>query len=111
MTKKLVRIYVTYGKGDGEEVADQFVIEDTKEGRIDLLDESIGGYSYALDSEDDFIDGKIDYFNVDLDGGDWDDPTGRAIVLYDKDEMIASINAERDSEIAKIERLFEKEDE
>lgn len=111
MTKKLVRIYVTYGKGDGEELVDEYVFKDTKEGRTDLLDESFGGYSYALDSEDDFIDGKIDYFNVDLDGGDWDDPTGRAIVLYDKDEMIASINAERDSEIANVERLFDREDE
>lgn len=109
MTKRLVRIYVSYGKGDGNEVSDQYVIEDTKENREELYENEIHSFCEILESKDDFLNGKIDCLNVILDGGDWDDPTGMAIILFDKDEMIADINSERDSEIANVERLFEKE--
>src|SRR5699024_8699184 len=108
MTKRLFRIYVSYGKGDGEELSDQFVLEDTAENREELIeDENVSSY-YVLDNIDDFISGKIDYLNIMLDGGDWDDPTGMAIVVYDKDDLINEEKARHKREMSEIERLFKE---
>lgn len=110
MTKRLFRIYVSYGKGDGEEVSDQFVLEDTAENREELIEDENVSSHYVLENIDDFISGKIDYLNIMLDGGDWDDPTGMAIVVYDKDDLINEEKARHKREMSEIERLFEEAD-
>lgn len=106
MEKKLIRIYVSYGKGDGEKVSDEYVFEDSTENRKELYEEEMRICDDIYDSVDDFVNGKADSLNGGLYGGDWDDPTGKCIVIFEKDELIAEINAERDSEIASVERLF-----
>ena len=108
MTKRLFRIFVSYGKGDGEEVSDQFVMEDTAENREEMLYEHTGMFSELLSDKDEFISGKSDSVDILLDGGDWDDPTGKAIEVYDKDELINGENARHKRELAYIERLFEE---
>jgi len=39
MTKRLFRIFVSYGKGDDEEISDQFVMGDTAENREELIED------------------------------------------------------------------------
>src|SRR5699024_2733542 len=110
MTKRLFRIYVSYGKGDGEELSDQFVLGDTAENREEMLDEHTGMFSELLSDKDEFISGKSDSVDILLDGGDWDDPTGKAIVVYDKDDLINEEKARHKREMSEIERLFEEAD-
>ena len=108
MTKRLFKILFSYGKGDGERLSEQFVMGDTAENREELIeDEDVRSY-YVLENIDNFISGKIDYLNIMLDGGDWDDPTGMAIVVYDKDDLINEEKARHERELASIERLFEE---
>lgn len=110
MTKSLVRISVSYGKGDGEEVSDQFLIDDTPKTREDLIDDYSGMFSECYE-KDEFINGEIDGVYIQLGGGDWDDPTGRFIAIYEKDELINEVKATYEKELAEIERLFnDKED-
>lgn len=106
MTKRLARIYFTYGKGDGEEVGDSVLIEDTREERENL----IMSYAHAHESLEDFLDGKVDYFAADRDGVDWDEPTGYSIVIYDKDGLLTSIRLEYESKVDNVERLFKEDD-
>lgn len=110
MVKRLARVYVFYGKGDGEELSDEFVFEDTAESRQEIIDD-FGYYDFAYDSEEDFVAGKTDSFQVESGGGDWDDPTGRSVAIFDKDELIAGIKESCESEIAGIEHLFKEADE
>ena len=39
MVKKLFEVYVTYGKGDGEELRESWVAEDTPEERLKALED------------------------------------------------------------------------
>lgn len=107
MAEKLIaEIYKSYGKGDGEELDERFVIEDTPESRRDLLDEVY--YDDTYDSEDDFVNGKTNVFSFNSHGGDWDDPTGGYIRLHSKKGLIVEIQYKADQDIAKIEELFAK---
>lgn len=109
MAEKLIaEIYYSYGKGDGEELSERFVIEDTPEVRRDLLDKVYFDDSY--ESEDDFANGKTNVFSFDSYGGDWDDPTGGYIAISTKKDLIEEIQCKAEQDIAKIEELFAKVD-
>jgi len=110
MTKRLFRILVSYGKGAGEEISGQFVMEDTSENRKERLDNETGMFSEFLSDKDEFIAGKIDGVDILINGGDWDDPTGKAIVVYDEDEIINEEKARHKKVLADIERLFKEGD-
>ncbi|WP_077297430.1 hypothetical protein [Virgibacillus pantothenticus] len=105
MNKRLVRISVSYGKGDGEEISDQFLIEDTPENREELLDDQMSMFSDCYE-KDEFISGKTDVVYIQLDGGDWDDPTGKFITIYDKDEMLADLERKYKREVNDVLKLF-----
>lgn len=103
MSKRLARVYAYFGKNDGEEVRDEILIEDTPEVRRELFDD----YSrYYNAGEKDFLAGESDFFYAENDGGDWDDPTSFLVVIYDKDELLADVEAAYEREIANIKRLF-----
>lgn len=107
MAEKLIaEIYYSYGKGDGEELSERFVIEDTPEDRRDLLDEVY--YDEAYENEDDFADGKTNVFSFDKYGGDWDEPTGGYIQVNTKSELIGDIQRKAEREIERIEGMFAK---
>ena len=109
MSKKVIaRFYATYGKMDGEELVDGFIGDDSKEFRKELLDNI--SYDYAFDSEEEFINGKIDSFTYEYHGGDWDDPTGGYIVIRTKQELIDAIKKRAAEEIKEIEESFERAD-
>ena len=85
----LVEIYYTYGKHDGSTLGESFVIEDTKAKREELIKDYKG--DYAHNDENDFINGKIDNITYDVYGGDWDDPTGREIVISSYESAYAEL--------------------
>ena len=107
MSKKLIRIYVSYGKGNGNEISNQYVFEDTKSARLEIYEDEMGHCDDIYDSVEYFLNGVSDSLAGGLYGGDWDGPTGKEIVIYGKDELIEKINVERDAEVERIERLFE----
>lgn len=106
--KVVVEIFVTYGKSDGEELRDRFLIDDTREGRLEALD-AIGWYD-TIDNKDRFVEGRGRSFFFDLDGGDWDDPTGGYIIVSTKDQLVEEAKIKYNREIESIERLFKEEE-
>lgn len=107
MTEKLlVSEYVTYAKGDGEELRDRYTIENTSEARKELLDDIY--YDDAYDSEKDFINGEIDSFQYNSYGGDWDDPTGGFITVETKEQVIKRIEDFMEREKNSIDAYFRK---
>lgn len=103
--KKLFRVYDEYGKSSGAELIDEFVREDIRYNREDVLNKYNWSLSDVFDS-DKFISGECDSVYIDLSGGDWDDPTGREIVIQSKEEAIDEAKAEYDSTLASIEDKF-----
>ena len=102
--KVAVSIYHTYGKGGGEELYDIYIINNTEEERESIFETF--GYDDSLDSKEDFINGKIDYFNFDKFGGDWDEPTGGCVSLDTKEELISYAEDDYKKELVKINELF-----
>lgn len=105
MNKRLVSISVSYGKGDGEEVSEQFTFEDTPGNREKLLEYETPRFSECYE-KDDFISGKTDVVYIQLVGGDWDEPTGMTIAIYDKDEMLADLERKYKREVDNVLKLF-----
>ncbi len=103
--KRLARVYAYFGKNDGEEVRDEFLIDDTPEVRKELFDDYSG---YHNEDEKDFLACESDSFSAENDGGDWDDPTSFQVVIYDKEELLAEAKSKYEQEVANIEKHFEK---
>jgi hypothetical protein len=106
MGKVVVSIYHTYGKGDGEELSDRYIINNTKEEREGIFETF--GYDEAVDNKKDFINGKIDQFSFDKFGGDWDEPTGGYILIDTKEELVSQAENNYKKELAKIDELFSR---
>lgn len=108
--KLLYEIFNTYGKSDGEELHAIGLIEDTQEERESLIDE----YFYVDEGDVDytevlrFIEGKVDSVYVSLDGGDWDEPTGREVVLTTYETKVHQLSVEYQKQLDKINKLFGK---
>lgn len=104
--KVLVTVENSYGKGSGDEVCDVFVTEDSKEKREELVEEFAWSPEDIWDDVDGFINGKQNSLDIDLVGGDWDEPTGRFISIRTKEEAIEIAQKEYNSEVTRIEYLF-----
>ena len=102
--KVLVEIYCTYGKHDGDTLIESFVIDDTKAERELLINDYEG--DYACNSEEDFINGKINNIAYDLYGGDWDDPTGREIVIISYESKYAELEQKFKKDIENLNKKF-----
>lgn len=104
MTKLLVEIYHTYGKGNGEELYSSEVVVFYPELRQDLVNE----YEYweCYDSSEDFINGKQDSINFERYGGDWDDPTGATIVIKTYKQKKEEIKNEYKTTLEKLDKQF-----
>lgn len=110
MSKIYYEVINTYGKSSGEEVTDSGVIEDTKENREELIDEWSWSDSYFFDSKDNFINGNRDSVSFSLDGGDWDEPTGREIVITTYETRKAEIERRYHNDLKSLNSLFGKGD-
>lgn len=106
MSKIYYEVINTYGKSSGEEVADFGVIEDTKENRAELLDEWSWSDSLFFNNKDDFTHGARDSVSFSLDGGDWDEPTGREIVLTTYEVRKAEIERRYQNDLKSLDTLF-----
>ena len=105
MVKKLFEVYVTYGKGDGEELRESWVAEDTPENRAEYLDDLCYSDEFA-DSESNFVDGKSNIMRYYCDGGDWDDPTGGWLQVRSYEEKREELAAEYDKEVKRLKKQF-----
>lgn len=110
MNKIYYEVINTYGKSSGKEVTDSGVIEDTKENREELIDEWSWSDSYFFDSKDNFINGNRDSVSFSLDGGDWDEPTGREIVITTYETQKAEIERRYHNDLKSLNSLFGKDD-
>lgn len=110
MSKIYYEVINTYGKSSGEEVTDSGVIEDTKENREELIDEWSWSDSYFFDSKDNFINGNRDSVSFSLDGGDWDERTGREIVITTYETRKAEIERRYHNDLKSLNSLFGKGD-
>ena len=110
MSKIYYEVINTYGKSSGKEVTDSGVIEDTKENREELIDEWSWSDSYFFDSKDNFINGNRDSVSFSLDGGDWDEPTGREIVITTYETRKAEIERRYHNDLKSLNSLFGKGD-
>lgn len=103
MTKKLFEIYVTYGKGSGEELYESWVAEDTPEERTHAL-----ALTYADDwyeSTDDFITGHEYSISFSM-SGDWDDPTGGWLQVRSYNDVIDELQMEYLRKSREVKKQF-----
>ena len=106
MNKIYYEVINTYGKSSGEEVVDSGVIENTADNRQELIDEWAGSDSYFFDDKYDFINHKRDSVSFSLDGGDWDEPTGREIVITTYETRKAEIERRYHNDLKSLNALF-----
>ena len=104
--KVMVDIYFTYGKGDGDELYERFIINNTAKERQEVLDEI--SFDHSMETEEEFTHGEVDSFTFGRYGGDWDEPTGGYIVVNTKEELIDSIKQDVENEIANIKKKFKR---
>lgn len=104
MTKLLVEIYHTYGKGVGEELYSSEAVVFYPEHRQDLVNEH--EYWDCYDSKEDFINGKQDTINFERCDGDWDDPTGATIVIKTYKQKKEEIKEEYKKALEKLDKQF-----
>lgn len=102
----LVEIFHTYGKQDGEELRHSEVIEDTVENRQAIINEWNGDESF--EDEDNFINQIDDSISYGLYGGDWDDPTGRDIIISSYESKLEKIQSQYEKDIEELNKLFKK---
>lgn len=107
MEKVLVEVYNYYGKNDGEDIVAYITMEDTPEKRRELVEEWAWDIEDIFDNIDDFTNGFQDELYISLHGGDWDEPTGRQLVISTKEKAIEVAETKFKREIERIEGLFE----
>ena len=105
--KVLVREYVSYGNGDNDTLENEYVIEDTKENRLVILDDFKHIDDWDNDTED-FVNGQIDYIGY-YNYGEWDDPTGGFITISTREDVLKEIEEKYIKEKTNIIEMFKGE--
>ena len=106
MSKVLVKIYNSYGKWSGKELLESFVDVDSPELRASLVDDYFWSKDDVFESIDNFVKGVSSSIYGGSDGGDWDEPTGREIVILTKEEQSQIIVDTYQSDLAELEHMF-----
>lgn len=109
MTKKLFQVFHTYGKGSGDELAEEFVAEDNSSARQGMLDDWCAYADFYGTAPEEFVSGESDYISFDKDGGDWDDPTGGYIKITSYEDCIDKLTTVYNNEIKKLKLLFSRD--
>lgn len=109
MSKVIFIVRNFYGNGNMEddEEAYQDTILDTPENRASLVEEYLWGEEVRLEREA-FISGKTNYIAVESGSGDWDEPTGRSLVLRTKEESLNLAKERYEREVLRVNYLFDK---
>lgn len=103
----IVRNFYGNGNMEDDEEAYQDTILDTPENRASLVEEYLWGEEIGFEREA-FVSGKTNYIAVDPGSGDWDEPTGRSLVLRTKEESLNIAKKRYEGEILRINYLFDK---
>lgn len=93
MTKVLYEVFVTFAKGDGEELRESFVAEDSVEERQNVLEEW-GGMDFDKTDVEAFISKASNWLGFDCDDPDWRSPTGGYIKVSTYAEKFEEIVTE-----------------
>lgn len=104
--KVLVQLFNSFGKGDGNELFDEYVINNTEEERADVIDD-FGRYDFVYTgSEEGFIDGSDSYFEVAISGGDWDEPTGKSLIIKTQADVERHLKNDYETRLNGVRKLF-----
>src|SRR5699024_1178170 len=104
MEKGMVEIFFTYGKRVGREWGESYVDTDSKETRVEVLEEC-GSNSWYIDGDvESFMEGSVDSLYIGRDGRDWDEHTGLEIVLTTYSQKREEIEREYNKELEKLHR-------
>lgn len=106
MTKKLFKVFHTYGKGSGDELAEEFVAEDNSSARQGLLDDWCACADFYGVAPEKFVSGESDYISFDRDGGDWDDPTGGYIQVTSYEDALENLPTSYNNKLERLQRQF-----
>lgn len=93
MTKVLYEVFVTFAKGDGEELREAFVAEDSVEERQNILEEWSGMDFDETDVEA-FISKASNWLGFACDDPDWRSPTGGYIKVSTYEQKFEEIVTE-----------------
>lgn len=105
MVKKLFEVYVTYGKGDGGELRESWVAEDTPEERLKALENECGWADEWDEDPVEFEDSQIDTIGFST-YGDWDDPTGGCLQVRSYEEKRDELADKYDKEVKRLKKQF-----
>lgn len=106
MTNKLLfERYVYYGKYDGEELVESYVVTDYPELRQELTDEHANSDTEESDIKQ-FLAGKSNSLETPHFDGDWDDPTASLIMLRTYDEKRHQIERAYKSDLDALNKQF-----
>lgn len=103
--KKLFEIYYGFGKGEGFELYNSKVMEDTKENRIDLIENEFSHWDDSTYKEK-FIEGEESIAYFDRYGVNWDESTTAYVETFSYEEKLEEIENKRNEEIEKLNKLF-----
>lgn len=106
--KKLFEVFTSYGKGDGMESAETWVLEDTPENRQTIADDECG-WADDWDGLEEFLTGKSNEASFSC-YGDWDDPTGGVLIVSTYEEAHTRIVEEFMGNIRILNKQFGKDD-
>ena len=107
MVKKLVTITHFYGRQDGEEVVERYVVEDSKNERERIVKHWFPKNNiFFHDYVGDFLNGSINDIFAEWGYGGWDEPTAREISIRTKEEITSVTKANYEREIEEINRFF-----
>ena len=106
---RLLSIYVTFGKGDGEELREEFILMDgdTAESLYDNFFAHKDDVS--LEDIESLLKGDIDTVYFNCFGGDWDDPTGGFATITKESDIVKNLADELVKQCKAAEKRWGKE--
>ena len=105
----VLRIYTVYGKWENETLDKQYLMKNRDEIIEYIEDYAEEGEGYCQSDLDDILSGKSNTLYINLEGGDWDDPTGVILSLYTGETLLEDIEEEKNKEIEKTIKFLERE--
>ena len=101
----VLRSYLTYGKWENKTLDGQYLLKNRDE-IIEYVEDYVGeGEGYCQSDLDNILSGKSNTLYINMEGGDWDDPTGMILNLCTGETLLE----EKNKEIEEIVKFLERE--
>lgn len=101
--KVLIEHYMAYGKNDSEILIDEYVVEDSRQAREDILNEL---YYDDCFGEENFVNGKINRVFYEKQGNDWHKPISGYFQVYTYESKLEVLQKQFDSDLAYLKSQF-----